>query len=368
MRIRKDILEADKIFNEASKNLTFSSINPTNINAAKRKFLNNSIKNPVLKYEIPNVNLLELRRKVSSVNLDEKSILDTFMIEKQEDIIRKIDLINSVGCFDFTERSIKLYGLPNKILVDKAHEILNQKYVKEPEKKILSKDVVFALKKNLKEFNLNYKIIKEDIVSSCNLEASQKKISLKKKSRFSELFINRLIVHEIGTHAFRYENGKQHKLSIFANGFANYLETEEGLAAYNEERFNLLGQSFLRNYAGRVLAVNYAQEFGFYKTFKKLNKFFDKKKAFQLSLRAKRGLSDTELAGGFTKDVVYLRGYYRVKNYIGKGGKLKDLYYGKIGIEDVELIKKLRLERPKIIPDKFLLFGQDKTIDEVRSQ
>jgi len=360
MKIRKEVIEADKILNEASKKLSFSIINPINEPYVRRKFLNNEIRQPVLKYNPPIKNLLELRRKVSSIKLDEKNILETLIVEKQYDIIRKIDLLNSVGCFDFTERSKKIYGMPNKKLVSKAYEILNEKYKKTFSKKIHSEDAIKFIKENVKHFGLKYKVLKKNLVTSCSIEPSKKEFTFKKRQRFSKKFLNRLIVHEIGTHTFRYENGNQQQLNIFKNGLANYLETEEGLAAYNEETFGLLSKSTLRNYAGRVLAVHLAQQYGFYKTFKELKKYFDKKNAFQLTLRSKRGLAITEHAGGFTKDIVYLQGYLKIKNFIKKGGKLEDLYYGKYSINDVNYIKKLKLKKPKYLPKNFLFIIDEK--------
>ena len=58
MKIRKEILDADKILNEASKKLSFSIINPINEPYVRRKFLNGLIKNPILKYNPGNRYLL----------------------------------------------------------------------------------------------------------------------------------------------------------------------------------------------------------------------------------------------------------------------------------------------------------------------
>ncbi len=356
MRVRKEIKEADKILDEASKKLSFSIISPTNEASARRNFFNKKIKNPILKYRPPVEDLLTLRRKVSSINIDERDLLDTLFFERQRDVIKKIDLLNSVGCFDFSEKSRKLYGIPSKKLVNKSYEILNKEFKDKKSKKVLAKEAIKLIKENFQLFGLKYKLKRGEIVASCLVKPAKREIILKKKARFSASFINRLIVHEIGTHAFRYENGAQQKLKIFSKGTERYIETEEGLAVYNEERFGVLKESFLRNYAGRVIAVNVAQTNDFFNTFKELKTFFDKKTAFQLTLRAKRGLSNTELPGGYTKDHTYLKGYYQVKDYIKKGGKLERLYFGKINVNDLKIIKLVRLKKPKLLPNKFLLF------------
>jgi len=356
MKLRKEIIEADKILNKASSQLSFSIINPTNTHIIKKNFLNKKIKNPELKYNPPVENLVEIRRMVSSINIDEIDFVDSFIVEKQADIIRKIDLLNSVGCFDFTEKSRKLYGLPDKRLVDKAYNILNKKHKITERHKIPSKDAIELIKANLKKFNLKYSIKKGNIVSSCVIEPNA--IIIKKKVRFSASFINRLIIHEIGTHIFRYENGLQQKLSIFSNGLANYLGTEEGLAVYNEKKFGVLKESYLRNYAGRVIAVKTAQENDFYNTFREIKRFFKTKTAFQLTMRAKRGLSNTSLAGGYTKDHTYFKGYLDVERFMQEGGNIKDLYVGKVGVSDIKFVKKIRLKPPILIPECFILFKE----------
>lgn len=360
MRIRKEIREADRILSDSANSIPFSIINPVNEPAVRKNFFANKIKNPVLEYEPPKSSLLEMRRRVSSINIDEIDVLDSIINEKQMIMIRKIDMLNSVGCFDFTEKSIKVYGLPDRKLINKAYEIAGKKIRKKKAEKILSKDAVGMIKKNLKKFGLEYyKVKKADIVSSCVVNYEKRMIKLKKKSRFSKDFINRLIVHEIGTHVFRHENGKLQRLKILARGL-NYYEVEEGLAAYNEERFNVLKESFMKNYAGRVIAVATAQRADFYSTFKELNRFFDKKISFQLALRAKRGLTDTSLEGGFTKDYLYLSGYYKIKEFVNKGGRINDLYYGKIDVEDIEPLKTIGLIKPKFIPKSFILFEEQK--------
>lgn len=53
--------------------------------------------------------------------------------------------------------------------------------------------------------------------------------------------------------------------------------------------------------------------------------------------------------GGFTKDYVYFSGYLKVKRY-AKNHDLRDLFIGKIKLEDLRVLKKfIRKNRDKII-------------------
>lgn len=356
MRFRKEVLEADAVLHEASKALPFSTVTPLNEQKVRTEFLKGKVRNPILTYAPPTGDLLALRRKVSAVNLDEQELIDSILIDKQADIIRKIDLFNSLGCFDFTERSKKLYGAPDKRLVDKAYDVLNEPAPPISSKRMLAKDAVKLLRDNFKHHGLKYTIRRDDLVGSCDVEPTHGRITLKKKERFSKHFMNKLVIHEIGVHCFRYENGKQQKLNVFRHGLADYLETEEGLALYMEEQFNLLPS--LHTSATSVVAVHTALHHDFANTFKELSKYVEKKKAFRYTLRAKRGLADTSFEGGYTKDHLYFKGYHAVKNFIKKGGTLEELYVGKVAIKDIPLLNKLGLKKPAILPKDFLLVGE----------
>ncbi|MFH0837758.1 MAG: tyrosine/phenylalanine carboxypeptidase domain-containing protein, partial [Patescibacteria group bacterium] len=77
----------------------------------------------------------------------------------------------------------------------------------------------------------------------------------------------------------------------------------------------------------------------------------DSRSAWRVALKAKRGLGDTGKPGAFTKDFVYYKGYKMVKDFAAKGGDLRDLYYGKINLSDLEIVKKVKgLKSPIYLP------------------
>ena len=128
---------------------------------------------------------------------------------------------------------------------------------------------------------------------------------------------------------------------MFVFGFPGYLKTEEGLAVFNEERSGLLSNDILRTYAGRAVAVNLALKNSFSTVYTTLLEFFPKEEAYTIALRVKRGMTNTAKPGAHTKDHIYLSGWYSVKNFIAQGGRLNQLYIGKIGIQHVPLLSKL---------------------------
>ena len=183
---------------------------------------------------------------------------------------------------------------------------------------------------------VSYKVL----VNKMNINPQEKTLTINPNVRFTSLDVKRLQVHEIGTHYLRYLNGSKTGIKLLEKGTANYIETEEGLAAYMEEFKGVSSKAQMFIYAGRVIATHYALTKDFYSIFKILKSYnFKDSDAFSITLRAKRNLSDTSKPGGFTKDYVYLSGYYKIKKYLREGGDLKDLFIGKVKVEDLVILQ-----------------------------
>ena len=54
--------------------------------------------------------------------------------------------------------------------------------------------------------------------------------------------------------------------------------------------------------------------------------------------------------GGYTKDVVYLRGLAALLDHLGRGGDLEILYVGKVALEFIDLVEELRWRRVLAAP------------------
>jgi hypothetical protein len=182
----------------------------------------------------------------------------------------------------------------------------------------------------------NWKVIIKPITAKMMVSSLKNELIINENASFSRLEIERLKVHEIHTHIQRFENGKLQKYKIFQYGFSNYLETEEGLALYNEEINGVLSQDDMRKYALRVIACQWAVSKGFYELFNLLNNYVSIDDSWNLTLRVKRGLEDTSQVGGFLKDSLYLSGYMKVKNL--KQSAIDNLWIGKVGIKELEII------------------------------
>ena len=345
----------DLFLDGISRNLEFSIINPKNLANIRAKFLKDK-QNPNFNYDPADPDLDTMCAVLQQIQLGSGPV-DTILDDKRRELIKKIQFLQSVGTEQFTKRSLALYKKPNKKLIEQAYKILKLPKVKK-HKRIKRLEARSMIKFAFKQLGVKWRLLNKDMVTSARVNPLTRTLELRKKERFSKHYVRRLIVHEIGTHVVRAENAADQPLKVFLHGLANYLETEEGLAVYSEYLTGVLNHSILRNYAGRVVAVNYALTHDFKSTFNHMSRWFSPKMAWKLTLRAKRGTGDTSKPGAYTKDVLYLRGYYKIKSYVNKGKDLNELYYGKIGIGDIDVVKKIPgVVKPKCLP--FDLFATD---------
>ncbi len=337
------IERVDSILNLVSWNVSagINAINPRNSERQKEIFFRDP-RNPRFRYDDLSYSLRPLLYMLEEIRLGDTP-LEKMYDEKRKEYILKIKMLESLGTRDFAKYSAELYPPPDRRLVDISYDILDRLEPSKRSSKITRKYAMQNLRKIFGALGIRWTIRSMDIVASASVEPSKRMIALKRRERFSKDYFKRLAIHEIGTHVLRAENASLQELGMFLHGTANYLETEEGLAAFNEYDSGLMTSSILRNYAGRVIAVDQSSRHGFLKTFKHLKDHFSDETAWKLTLRAKRGLVNTGSKGGYTKDVLYLRGFIRLLEFSRDGGNIDDLYVGKISLEDMDLVSQIGL-------------------------
>jgi len=320
------------------KKLIPSCTQPYNIEQEKKKIFKNKTYDPHFKYH-KHSKINQIRNGLKKLKTD-YSILGILLNQKRYELLKRLDLYEAVGTKLFTQKSIDLYGRPDKYLVSKAKKFLRL----ENEDRSRNFNTISSVKKfidSLLKFGYNWKVVEKEMCVGARFDSKSKVLFINKNRKFSENDLRRLIIHEIGTHIARVENGKKQKYRLFSIGFPNYLVTEEGLAVYNEEKAGLLSNDVLKNYAGRVIAIDLALKNSFSTVYNELLEFFDREEAFNLVLRVKRGLGNTSRPGAYTKDYLYLKGRDLIEDFVKKGGRLKDLYIGKIGVEHVKLVRRI---------------------------
>lgn len=333
------------IFEKSKEFDIYQNLNPINAKIENQKFLEYFQKgieyNPQYQYDIKNNNYeieINLIKKYKKDLENKKDYISVKLYMALEELERNIELLNNIGNSKFiTEYSKNIYGCPNKELVDNAKTILEQEYNQNEELKFDANYCKEQFKKVLKEKDLNnWKVeLNEKQLSKVNVCAERRTININTNAKFSPNDIERLIVHELGTHVLRSENGIYQPYKIFSIISEKNLYTEEGLATVNEESANVLDIRTFRIYAGRVLAVYESLNKSFYEVFCEIKKYFSLEDTLYIVSRTKRGIEDTEEKGAFVKDFVYLYGYYKVKEFI-KNNPIENLYIGSIGIDEVK--------------------------------
>jgi uncharacterized protein (TIGR02421 family) len=149
--------------------------------------------------------------------------------------------------------------------------------------------------------------------------------------------VEALIQHEVGTHVLTYYNGIAQPILQLSTGLAGYDELQEGLAVFSEYLVGGLDAFRMRVLAARVLAAHSVEHGAeFLETFRLLRDYgMSNHGAFDIAERV-------HASGGFTRDMIYLRGLLRLVEYLRAGGDIEPLYVGKIAAKHVDVINELR--------------------------
>ncbi|MBT4870901.1 MAG: DUF1704 domain-containing protein [Candidatus Diapherotrites archaeon] len=350
----------------ATETNILNHINPLNAEEEKKRFLQKHAlgdeynprfayapRNPLYSYfsispsfETHKKELNELLEDLGRDSLGlifEKKILDLF---------ERMELIKSIGTPNFSNNSGEYYGKVDRKTLKFAKELLSKKPKKEGNK-VTFKKAKSMIDSFIKKKKLPYKVVqRESGGSKFSVNIRTKEIFINKDVQLTDSMVKRLIAHEIEGHAYRYENGLLQPYSIFARGLSKEgLETDEGLAITVEQKEKLNVDAQLREYAGRVLAVDIASRKNFYETFNALSDYFPKEDAFTITLRVKRGLHKQSEPGAFTKDALYLKGFLAVSKFLEEHSMI-ELYYGRYSVYDAPLVMDVDgLIKPKHLPE-----------------
>lgn len=342
------------------------SFTPTNLEEEKRKFNESDTYNPQFKYEITQNKNSEILKELASVTeisgVDPR--ISEFYIKLISAKAQASDLMHAAGDNDrVTEISLKRFGQPSAILFRNASRVLRG-LVKNYN---LSSEMKGAEQLEYDQIKEAFSTVFEEIgLSEWSADVSKKiaddsvKIAIKRKQVLmdpgisrSRAYLRKTIVHEVGTHVLRAYNGE--RSGVPALGKANlpsYLDIEEGLATYNEEKMGLLSESVLKNKAVHVWSTYVGQNMSFRELHSALQGILSKNLAFDNTYRVKRGLGDTSKPGIYSKDIVYFRGYRRVKKKLAADGSLFDkLYAGKIDLNRVSWVDEGLIPKPKLVFD-----------------
>lgn len=343
-REEKIITNIDKKLFEIDKKITIAGfLRPINHDEEKRTFFENPARSPQFVYRAPTLPIAQMRKDLKALP-EATHPLYALYKKKIAEIETKLDLLESIDTPKLQTASEKLYGPASRVLYDQAVRYIHDHPIQPDESdKVTFKQIVKRLGTFLDEHKLtNWRIkISPDRVNDISISLDGT-IHLREGVTFTENRLKAVIAHEIETHIFRAENSKLQKYKLFEIGTAGYIATEEGLAVYNQRALGVpLGEKEIWAPL-RSIGAYLAQEMSFVDLFHylKSNYGLGDDSAWRTCVKVKRGLADTSKKIAFTRDTIYFRGLQMVEEYLADNAaeKMKYLYIGKIGIDDLNHI------------------------------
>ncbi|MFO0703014.1 MAG: DUF1704 domain-containing protein [Candidatus Andersenbacteria bacterium] len=334
-----------------------SSLTPTNLRAERTAFFAGSRQNLHFTYAVDQHSLATLRSELDTIAVPRTEV-GALLEAKRLELQKKVDLLAAIGTPQFSELSRAIYGVPDATTIEEAHSVLAKPHDARPEPteepRLSAQAVADALNDVLARYKLEAWTVElnERSVAGVVVNPQERRIFVAAHTSLEVSRLAPLITHEIETHVLTAENGRVQPLSLFVQGFAGYLATQEGLAAYNVSIQHPQHGRPMRFWARNALAVDLAQRHGFRDVFEAVRDLgFTEQFAFGVAAKVKRGLIDTSEPGGWTKDYIYLAGRRAVADFVAGGGGLRDLYVGKISLEVVPELRHFSwVKPPKLLP------------------
>lgn len=369
-----------------------SLIFPINVedqfNIFYKNYINKKRYNPIFNYNLQD---LQKKLKFKRIYLDN---LESFLL-KNDHIKQKYPrifnyLFKNLNTIDLSIRLMSVLGKKDfkdiiyekfKPIKPKEYQFITKKYLFETQNTNSNLISPFEFAKIITDIfrdvlNLEkFKIILSDNYHSNRFSKYGQFIRLTTHRDFDIYLIKRTIIHEF-VHMFRYFNGKRqiNKLLKLTLDY-KYIIDEEGIATYFTEQLYPLyngifnsKQKYITNF-DHTIFVYLAQNNDFYDTFKQCLDIFkpynqDKQTLysfFKHTLRAKRGISDTNMNYGYTKDAVYYRGYKKIRGLMKANQEqaiVEDKKTNNLGanLQTQPINKEIQLPSQNL--DKFLFVGK----------
>jgi alpha-L-glutamate ligase-like protein len=335
--IDKDIVSIDK------KLLILKTIAPTNILEEKKKFIESGWEYiPELKYNELKIDLGDLEEKLWKIEISDIPLASIYK-RKIDEVQNKINFLKAFRDKDYkwiTTYSERLYWGINSENLEYVNKVLSEKWEIKNEEEYLSFD---EIKDFIQKFNhiYNINIFLKKWQKTARFVIKGNTLYIREWTKVWKKEFRSIIAHEIEWHYLRRLNWRKLEYDIFSFGTAWYLETDEWIAIYNQNRFLW---EFDRKFYGifeRYYFLSYALKGSYGDLLKMAKKYYnnDLEKVFNYILRLKRWMTSFSNDWVFLKDSVYVNWYFKVENFINSGWKLEELYIWKISLDDLEEIK-----------------------------
>ncbi len=311
---------------------------------------------------------------------DLHEVLRTLSINKQKELIVKAKYVHAIQTgadHEVTELSQLLYGdceATSEELLNELRGVLSKLAPQERPNKVSPEEIAESIASALAEDGLSHwnVVIQPSTHVSVQFRKRNPRVVIPEGKWANDIRLKQLVAHEVHTHILRYERGVSSGIKEFATGTAGYLTTEEGLAIYRQEQS--APTRYLRPGFWQELAVALAKEEDFLGTYDALlearRQFYlwihpkkpkralrmAHKSALRLALRSHAGITNTATPlAHCARGLVYSKGYTEVKAFFDglnpqeQEEAMNILLVGKIGLRDIELVKRLPEELNPLI-------------------
>jgi alpha-L-glutamate ligase-like protein len=325
------------------KLLILKYVTPTNIDSERQKFIEKSGDYiPKFEYkEIP-FDIVELQHELKLIEIPDIPLSELYD-KKQQEIYNKLQFLKAFSeqnTSDMTLYSKKVFGDIDEKNFKVAKDLITHRDQVVSEQELLSyEDIKDYMKKFNHIYGIKVKILQADTTARFTMKGDT--LIFRRGSIVGKREMRSIIAHEIEGHYLRKINGRKSPFSIMSRGAARYIETDEGIAIYNQNRFITPQDKKYYSIYERYYFTGYALKHSYRRLIKHLAEFYDDdyERVFAYMLRLKRGFVDPSREGVFMKDVVYVNGFLSVEAYLTAWGSLEDLYIWKLHIDDIETIK-----------------------------
>lgn len=369
--IVQSVWQVDRMLSEVADIIDFLLlVTPTNAGQAQDEFRKSLYQRaPVFLYHPAPFNPIILKRQLWKTPIEriEDPTLAHLFREQLEDIDSRISMIAERGTRNFLYSSLKLYEKPDKSLVDLAKKILRKCHDPSGDEsvhKLLSPKEFAKMAEDELEY---YRSVCPDLKAKVHIRqdvpgvlVSGGDLLIGADRRVSRRRAYALISHEVGTHILTNYNGKKQRFTQLSAGLPGYDELQESLAVMGEYLVDGLTGGRLRTLAARVMCVHWMVDGAdFVEVYRNLTKDYDFNPhvAFTITMRVFR-------SGGFTKDVVYLRGLTKLVEQIKNGLQLELIFTGKFGLEHLPIVRELMYRKILVEPQVMPRYVKDPSFDE----
>lgn len=316
---------------------------PTNVHDAWRRFAADNYNcAPDFHYRPLPFDPGHFKRDIYQIPLEqiEDPTLHRFFATKRTELDRFATLLEDRETDRFVLASQQIFGAPDEQLVALAKDILQNlpPHTRDDRASDAVGAQAFAdeARADLLKYGLDPKLVevRSDVPG---LMVSRGRFLIGSDARIPRARLRATLDHEVGVHVLTHRNGAEQPFGQLCQGMAGYEELQEGLAVFAEYCSGGLTRPRWRQLAGRVVAVaSLVEGAGFLDIFRLLNSEYDfgKQAAFTMTMRVVRG-------GGFTKDMVYLRGLQFVVEHLCRTRNIEPLLVGKVSYDHLDVLEEM---------------------------